>query len=600
MASPTYLSDCGDATGDLSEFAGVSGTVSVSTNRPVTGTRSLEMDSGGGSAAYVITSADPAGAFPLQGAGNAGSRRGSSYHEFDAYPATSAAIIRDHSGAFFEIRLTSTGTLQLVTNQTASPVTLKTSVATVSLNTQTRVSWAYTTTTTSNFTIKVWIGGSLVITATQADGTLGDVGGYNLDYGWFTNPGASKKTWVDNIWVENDATLTDPGDVKCATARPNAAGSANAFDTPVGGLTNRWDYVTSLPVDTSAYLQHAGIAQAAENFGLDTSGIPGGAAILGWRGWAYVKKGSAVAAPTVVSGFINNSTAAGATLAVTVSGIQNGDSLIVLAANGIAGTTGWSCSDNGTNGASGNWTADLAPTKATGTLTTAVYSRHNIQDASKPTTVTVTFNATGERAVKVLLVRGLATSSARDVATSTNNFTTSATTTTAASGTLSQASELVLGLYSWLGTSAADTFTANGSWTAAPGGNAGTTSSGVDTVVNAVYQVTSAVTSVQPSANITSGAAGLGVTVSYKGLEASTDVSRLTVDGADYSVGAFPASPAQVWKHVAASALPSSSAAVGIKSTSTNEDTYLYDCGVVVAYIPGGEVSGAPMMMAGN
>src|SRR6185436_4896618 len=59
---------------------------------------------------------------------------------------------------------------------------------------------------------------------------------------------------------------------------------------------------------------------------------------------------------------------------------------------------------------------------------------------------------------------------------------------------------------------------------------------------------------------------------------------KLTLNGIDYAV-TLTTSPATYRKSITTDAYPSSAAAIGMVSSGTADDTFLYECGVIVAYV---------------
>ncbi len=92
---------------------------------------------------------------------------------------------------------------------------------TLAINTWYRLAWSWVITSSSNWTLKIYINGVLELTRTQADQTLGLVGTSEV---WATVNNASGTrealtVWYDDIYVDDGTNLADP---LAATADLNA------------------------------------------------------------------------------------------------------------------------------------------------------------------------------------------------------------------------------------------------------------------------------------------------------------------------------------------------------------------------------------------
>jgi hypothetical protein len=63
---------------------------------------------------------------------------------------------------------------------------------------------------------------------------------------------------------------------------------------------------------------------------------------------------------------------------------------------------------------------------------------------------------------------------------------------------------------------------------------------------------------------------------------------KITVNGADTAI-TLTTSPAFYWEPVTSASYPTNAAVIGMVSSGTTDDTFLYECGIVVAFQQGEE-----------
>jgi hypothetical protein len=302
VANLTFLSCGGDGIGlatALGEFnvAGT-GATSIDTTVSHTGSRSIKCDA----------TATPASAYVVRGGplADAG-RRISAWVRFGtAFGGSNTAgtgFIRAlilGTTEVFSLGINNLG--QLRVSAPATPTISAVTGSTLSLGIWYQITVSYVITSSSNWTVKVFLNGVLDITATNANGTLTTVVTSNLRLGWTgTAPQANALVWFDDIYVDDGTSLDYPGDIRNINKKPAALGSTNAWDTLVGSGTNRWDRVSEEPVNTTNGITQAGTGQADELFTVQGERV--GDTItgtqLGIGGWIHVHNSGTTGTPAI-------------------------------------------------------------------------------------------------------------------------------------------------------------------------------------------------------------------------------------------------------------------------------------------------------------
>lgn len=180
--------------------------------------------------------------------------------------------------------------------QIKSGSTTKTGSTTVTTSAWHRVSVSYVITSTSNYTIKLWLDGNLEATMTASDGNLATTGSSILYFGCVgAGFGASQQCYFQHTYVDDSTALTDVGDIRVTAKRPNANGSSNQFTTQIGSggsgygtghspqvnerpasTTNGWQAPTTSGVKTEGYA-----LESSSTGDVDISGTTQ-VAYLGW------------------------------------------------------------------------------------------------------------------------------------------------------------------------------------------------------------------------------------------------------------------------------------------------------------------------------
>ena len=272
--------------------------------------------------------------------------------------------------------------------------------------------------------------------------------------------------------------------------------------------------------------------------------------------------------------------------------VANGNAIFVAFAcddDGNPGTTA-TCADSQGNTYSAGQSIQVSATGSATGARAVVFAALNTTALTGTNTITITHGAVVASAAIAVEVSGIATSSALDV--STGQAQTSAAhggaPTSGTTGSASQANVI------WIGAVAveADAITPSVSTARLTDSTfyseQGTTGGGsaanmwvalMAEIVNATTGRASGYTSGANSTDITS------VIAAYKAVTGGTSVGdpKIMVNGTETSI-VLTTSNALYTKCVDSASYPSNAAAIGMRSSGTTADTYMYECGVLVAY----------------
>lgn len=466
-----------------------------------------------------------------------------------------------------------------------------TSSSTLSVDTWHRVSWAFYRTSSSVNELRVWLDGTLACTVSNHTWS-------NLDTNvLLINPNVTT-AWFDDIYIDDAASsLTDPGDIRVTYKGPDEA-NATGFDTDVGtGAVNE----RALSVTNGK--QHAGTSDVQQNYTLQTASEGdvniSGARILGYTGWVYAKRGDPTLSGNNALTRIGNTqskTTGTTTVITTTAAVSAGDAILVAWAgddNGNPGTTA-TCADTATGGSNSYPSNQSVQASATGTATgvrAAVFAALNVNALPSGQTITITHgNIAARAAVAYKVPGGLVTSSALDKSSSNVQAATTAPTSNA-TATLAQSEEVFFGCW---GSEDNLTDVVGTSRLSGVGyGNSefgdGTDSGGSGSNITAVAQWAIVDDTTGRAAGATGAASADATTVIGAYKAATGSISRgdpkLMLNGTEYSK-TLTTSNALYTEVITDTNYPSNAAGIGMRSSGTSADTYLYECGVLVAYIP--------------
>lgn len=258
--------------------------------------------------------------------------------------------LRSSSGAVTNsLMITSAGVLQLWKGTSTSQI--GSDGATLSTGAWYRLSLAYTITSASVNRFELYVNGASSISATNAASTVG------TSRPAFGNVAADTTfDWrISDVYVDNDNTLTDPGDVYVTAKLPFANGTASDFTTAVGGTTGSGygtghaPNVNERALNTShAYaVTTSGVAASSETFSIEPAATGdfdlSSVTILGVLGWVSAKSLANMTAMLVLNG-VSFSTNLTSTIAVArkISGSNtypSGGDAIGLTTDAITATT---------------------------------------------------------------------------------------------------------------------------------------------------------------------------------------------------------------------------------------------------------------------
>jgi hypothetical protein len=460
----------------------------------------------------------------------------------------------------FGINLNTTGVLQIVA--TGIPTVSGTTV--LLANTWYRISFAYVITNATTFTINLYLNGKLEASAVNT-GTLTTTGTdqFRCIEG-VTAAGANFITYFDEIFIDDGTDLADPGNIGMTGKRRASTNAAN-FDTTLGTGS-----VSEVPASIVNGVQQAALSAVQQNYTLETASAGdvdiANATLIARSAWVSAKRSS----PTLghlITAANNTGSAAGTTLPIGPVAVVVGQLMVAALADRAGGGTPTIADDSDANA----WTLLSGPTTSTVRLT----KWYKIcTTTSAACTVTMTFASNSAKRAGSIAMISTPTASPLDSNVADN---TDATTPfdSPLSGTLAQASEVVIGFRAnaTTGNMAATSPDLIAATTATTGGSS--------TGVGISYRLVAATTSIAPQMTGTS-AAGASGTASFK-LGAGVGDPKIMDNGTETSV-VLTASAATYTVITDSATYPSNAAGIGMRSSGDDADTFLYDCGTIIAY----------------
>ena len=547
-----------------------------------TGPRSIKYDSGG-AGTVSQTSKNSI----LADAG----RRISFYIRFTNFPASTISIYHappPTGNNHFKLKITSGGVLQLFDGQsTGSNVQIGSDGSTLSTGVWYRICISYTITNSTTNEIRVYLNGNLDISV--SDGA--NVGKSNLTtllLGWNQAPGANKVLNIDDIYVDDSSALTDTGDIHVTAKLPNAE-NVNNFDTAIGSARGTTDYnnVNERALSETNGWRHDAETAVNENYGIQNTATGDedltGATLVARTGWVWAKRDTSASPIAFVNSATNQSKAAGTSLAITVpaGGWATGTSVIVTFASDEL-TNHPTCTDTAGN----TYVRDAGGASSTSDVNITVFSSHNITALAAGNTVTVTHDSVTARAMVVANFTGLATSDAfdLDLGLAGSSDTPGRNNTTV---TTTQADEVIIGAYGGEGPNGdiwGDVTTLSDEEIVA---QIGTTGGGAATNITAfmMYRIVSSVDQWDTDASIDNSRDWSLRLASYKA-NVTVGTPKITNNGTDTAITLTTTS--SLFTNIVDSATyPSDAAGIGMVSGGGSANTYFYEGGMLIAYIPG-------------
>lgn len=250
-----FMESGSDATGDLSFYASAGGTVTSDNTVSHTGPRSIKMTMN----SFTVAS----------GVLNDVGRRISVWVRFSTLPASYIVPIQIQqaalAGVCYNLYILANGTL----NSNPTGATAAVGTAVLAANTWYRICVAYKITSTTVFTFKVYVNG--VLDSTANAGTMSVISTSELLLCALSD--GAVNVWEDDIYVDDVANFSDPGDVR-VTAKKPAANNVNNFDTAVGANpANRWTNVNEVPLSITNGWEQLALANTQENYTLEAAAV---------------------------------------------------------------------------------------------------------------------------------------------------------------------------------------------------------------------------------------------------------------------------------------------------------------------------------------
>jgi hypothetical protein len=247
-----------DATGDFSFWSSTTGTVTSDTTTKYTGPRSIKVDSGAGNAAAYVQKNDI-----LADAG----RRITFRLYLESIPTTTFRclnLVNSGASPCGGISIDTAGLVRVIAGGTG----VSTGV-TLSTGQWYRLAFSYTITSPTEAQAKLAINGGAQATSNSVTHNTGSV---HLRLGLTQVPGANIVGYVDDVYVDDGSDNTALGDIQ-VTAKAPASENTNNFDTAVGNARGASDYnnVNEVALSETNGWQHAGVTDVQENYGLQTA-----------------------------------------------------------------------------------------------------------------------------------------------------------------------------------------------------------------------------------------------------------------------------------------------------------------------------------------
>lgn len=221
------------------------------------------------------------------------------------------------ANGMFRAVVTPAGLLQLESIIIGSPFDLVTvSGSTLSTDTWYRISFAWTVTSDTIYTVKQYLNGVLDATVANTGQLFASVPD-TISCGWArnTDAGSNLSLHMKHFYFDDSSSLTDIGNVRVTAKRPIALGTANAFDTPIGSSTNRWESVNERALSEAKGWQQAGSGQVGEYYTLQAASVGDvdltGKTLVSRSAWMWAK---ATAGGSGTPGIMNNGSVTAKTL----------------------------------------------------------------------------------------------------------------------------------------------------------------------------------------------------------------------------------------------------------------------------------------------
>lgn len=247
-------------------------------------------------------------------ASDAGTRV-SFYAYFNALPAASTATILwitqapGASTPCYKLKLTTAGALQLTNSSNAQ---IGSNGSTLSTGIWYRISLAYTVSSTSVNSFRVFVNGTSSISATNA--TLVNISSGAATFGNVDSNGGLDMRSSDH-YVDSSASLADPGNIWVTAKRPVSNGTANNFTTQIGSGgsgygTGHSPQVNERPLNTANGWSIVAVGATTEEYNIEGKSVGdiniSSATIVDYAGWVSAKALLSETASIIVNNAASN------------------------------------------------------------------------------------------------------------------------------------------------------------------------------------------------------------------------------------------------------------------------------------------------------
>ena len=178
----------------------------------------------------------------------------------------------------YAIKLGTDGRLNIYIQDLADAITIlvATSINPLATNTWQRIGFTFRVLSQSINECRVYVDGNLEISLSNVFLVSGMAATRRVVYGWIDNgAGANNVMYLDDLYVDNNDTLQDTGEIRVTAKRP-ASNNTNNFNTAIGNNpSNRWENVNERPISlTNGWREDSGGPYPIdENYGIEAASI---------------------------------------------------------------------------------------------------------------------------------------------------------------------------------------------------------------------------------------------------------------------------------------------------------------------------------------
>ncbi len=562
----TKFMDLVELTGDASGWSSTAGAVSIESSVVRTGhARSLKVDTGAGpaEAKFVKTGI-------LADAG----RRITFYFRYPTSFAATAiigsVINNAQTLAVFRVQMTTSGTLLLTNSAGTSLGTGSTVLAT---NTSDRLCLAYTISSTTVYSVRLYLNGNSTPEISVTNGTAlsaTDSGVLQLELS--EQAGTNRIAYFSDCYVDDSTDLTDTGDINLAAKFPDEDNTVN-FESDIGtGAVNE------RPISETNGRQHTLATDVQENYTLQTAAEGdfdiSTATLVARTALVWAKRGAFTAIGFVNAGAEGSAASGGITLGAPASPVSNYVWIAVIHS-----------ADN-VNHTLTDWTPVAQFNGGTSASRISIWE---FRYAGSTPNLIVGHTAGATIVGGIAQFSGCKTSGSAVNGVATNS---TGTGTQAITGLSPGVRDCMVLVCTGRGDDDAYDDNSGTGWTNAfedaAGGtqrNYGSAAGTPDGSVGVYYKLQTAIAAsgtVTASTAATDPWAGLQIALEPEATVGSPDI----MDNGSETAITLTATSSLYTLITDSASYPSNAAGIGMRSGGGRVDTFLYDCGVVIAYLP--------------